>query len=315
MKTILKLSVLLVILVTMTISSGAIAQVKTLVDVTKSYNGISKIEVSGGALEIEYMGGQKAEVSVNAFLESNNYDQDIVFVTVGNVLKITHKTSSKKVTVGNTRTKGYIKIQGPEQMELDLKGGSGKINVKNVSAPQTVLSVGSGNLSARNINGDIKANAGSGSIKLAGVNGNIKGNIGSGSANIQDVKGNLEYTSSSGGLTATSIDGVVHISLTSGNAKLESVTELGDLKITSGNFNATNAGLGAGTRINGTSGNFKIQTPSDLRDFNFNLSATSGNITVGNSKSGRNLSIDNGSEKSVKGSITSGNISILNQNQ
>jgi lia operon protein LiaG len=314
MKTIFRLSIFLMLLATLT-PFEAFAQMKTLVDVTKSYNGISKIEVSGGALEIEYVGSPKSEVSVSAFLESNNHDQDIVFVTVGNVLKITHKTSSTKVTIGNTRTKGHVKIQGPEQMELDFKGGSGKINVENVSAAQTILSVGSGNLSARNINGDIRANAGSGSIKLSGVNGNIKGNIGSGSANIQDVKGNLEYASSSGGLTATSIDGVVHISLTSGNVKLESVTELGDLKLTSGNLNATNAGLGAATRINGTSGNFKIQTPSDLRDFNFNLIATSGNITVGNSKSGRNLSIDNGSEKSVKGSITSGNISIVNQNQ
>ena len=313
MKTIFKLSIFLLLLATLT-PFDASAQMKTLVDVIKSYNGISKIEVSGGALEIEYIGSPKSEVSVNAFLESNNQDQDIVFVTVGNVLKITHKTSSTKVTSGNSRTKGHIKIQGPEQMELDFKGGSGKINVENVSSTQTILSVGSGNLSARNIYGDIKANAGSGSIKLDGVNGNIKGNIGSGSANIQNVEGNLEYTSSSGGLTATSIDGVVHISLTSGNAKLENVTELGELKMTSGNLNATNAGLGAGTRIHGTSGNFSIQTPSDFRDFNFNLSATSGNITVGNSKSGRNLSIDNGSDKSIKGSITSGNISIVNQN-
>ncbi|MFD2203477.1 DUF4097 family beta strand repeat-containing protein [Shivajiella indica] len=314
MKTTIKLSILLVLIALMVTPFDVSAQVKTLVDVTKSFNGINKIEVSGGALEIEYIGSAKSDVSVNAYLESNNYDQDIVFVTVGNVLKISHKTSSTKVTVGNSRTKGHIKIQGPEEMELDLKGGSGKINVENVVAIQTILSVGSGNVSAKNIKGDIKANAGSGSINIAGIEGNIKGNIGSGSANIQDVKGNLEYSSSSGGLTATSIDGVVHISLTSGNAKLENVTELGELKMTSGNFNATNAGLGAGTRINATSGNFRIQTPSDLRDFNFNLSATSGNLTVGNSKSGRNLNIDNGSNKNINGSITSGNISIVNQN-
>jgi hypothetical protein len=314
MKTIFKSSFYFLLLFITIAPFKTLAQVKTLVDVTKSYEGISKIEVSGGALNVEYVGGQQAEVSVNAFLESNNHDQDIVFVTVGNVLKITHKTNSTKITVGNNRTKGFIRIQGPDQMELDLKGGSGEITIENVNAPQTILSIGSGNITAKNINGDLKTNAGSGSIKLLGVNGNIKGNIGSGSATIQDVKGDLDYSSGSGGLTATSIDGVVQISLTSGNAKLENVTELGELKITSGNFNAINAGLGPETRINGTSGNFRIQTPSDLRDFNFNLSATSGNLTVGNSKSGRNLTIDNGSAKSVKGSITSGNISIINEN-
>jgi lia operon protein LiaG len=314
MKTIFNLSFYLLLLFITIAPFETLAQLKTLVDVTKSYDGISKIEVSGGALNVEYLGSQQAEVSVNAFLESNNHDQDIVFVTVGNVLKITHKTNSTKITVGNNRTRGYIKIQGPEQMELDLKGGSGQINIENVNAPETVLSVGSGNLIAKNINGDLKANAGSGSMRLIGIQGNIKANIGSGSTNIQDVKGNLDYSSGSGGLTATSIDGLVQISLTSGNAKLENITELGQLKITSGNFNATNAGLGPETRINGTSGNFRIQTASDLQDYNFNLSATSGNITVGNSKSGRNLTIDNGSSKSIKGSITSGNISITNQN-
>jgi hypothetical protein len=167
-------------------------------------------------------------------------------------------------------------------------------------------------LFASNIDGDIHASAGSGSIELSNINGNVKGKIGSGSAKIQEVKGSLEYSSGSGGISATSIDGTVHVSLTSGNAKLDDITELGDLKVTSGNFNATNAGLGASTKINGTSGNFRIQTFSNLKDFNYDLSATSGNITVGNSRSGRNLIIDNGAEKSVKGSVTSGNISIVN---
>ncbi len=310
MKTNLKLSTLLLLIFSAAAISPVFAQVKTIVDVTKSYTGINKIEVSGGQLEVEYIGGSSSDVSVSAFLESTNPDQDIVFITLGDVLKISHKVNNNNNW--NNKTKGYIKISGPESMSLDLKGGSGKIAVENVAASQTLLSVGSGSLFASNIDGDIHASAGSGSIELSNINGNIKGKIGSGSAKIQEVKGSLEYSSSSGGISATSIEGTVHVSLTSGNAKLEDIAELGDLKITSGNFNATNAGLGGSTRINGTSGNFRIQTFSNLQDFNYDLSATSGNITVGNSRSGRNLSIDNGADMSVKGSITSGNISIVN---
>ncbi|SMD46220.1 Putative adhesin [Aquiflexum balticum DSM 16537] len=310
MKKNLKLSTLLLFIFSAAAISPVFAQVKTIVDVTKSYTGINKIEVSGGQLEVEYIGGSGSDVSVSAFLESTNSDQDIVFISLGDVLKISHKVNNNNNW--NNKTKGYIKISGPESMNLDIKGGSGKIAVENVAALQTLLSVGSGSLFAGNIDGDIHASAGSGSIELSNINGNVKGKIGSGSAKIQEVKGSLEYSSGSGGISAISIDGTVHVSLTSGNAKLEDITELGDLKITSGNFTATNAGLGGSTRITGTSGNFRIQTFSNLKDFNYDLSATSGNITVGNSRSGRNLIIDNGAEKSVKGSITSGNISIAN---
>lgn len=310
MKTNLKLSTLLLFIFSAAAISPVFAQVKTIVDVTKSYTGINKIEVSGGQLEVEYIGGSSSDVSVSAFLESTNTDQDIVFITLGDVLKISHKVNNNNNW--NNKTKGYIKISGPENMNLDIKGGSGKIAVENVAASQTLLSVGSGSLFASNIDGDIHASAGSGSIELSNINGNVKGKIGSGSAKIQEVKGSLEYSSGSGGISANAIDGTVHVSLTSGNAKLDDITELGDLKVTSGNFNATNAGLGASTKINGTSGNFRIQTFSNLKDFNYDLSATSGNITVGNSRSGRNLIIDNGADKSVKGSVTSGNISIVN---
>ncbi|MCL6261545.1 DUF4097 domain-containing protein [Aquiflexum sp. TKW24L] len=310
MKTNFKLSTLLLFILSVAAISPALAQVKTLVDVTKSFSGISKIEVSGGQLEVEYIGGPNSDVSVNAFLESTNADQDIVFVTVGDVLKISHKVNNNN---WNNKTKGHIKIKGPVGMSLDMKGGSGSVYVENVSSDKLNLAVGSGSVSAKDIRGDVFANAGSGSIKMSGIQGNVQGQVGSGSANMQDINGNINYSSGSGGISVVGVQGIVNVSLSSGNAKLENVSELGDLKVTSGNVSATNAGLGTETRFSGTSGNFKIQTPSNLREFNFNLNATSGNITVGNSKGGRNLNIDNGANTEIRGSITSGNISIVNQ--
>lgn len=288
-----------------------LAQMQTIVDVKRSFSGIDKIEVSGGALEIEYIGTtSSSDVSVNAFLESNNPNQDIIFVTVGNVLKITHKVTTSNWN--NTRTKGHIKIAGPEGITLDMKGGSGSVKAENVKSSETNLTVGSGNIHATNIQGDVNVSAGSGSLTLKSIQGNVKGQVGSGSATFQDLRGNLSYSCSSGGVNASQIAGMVDIRLTSGNAKLENIGELGELKVTSGNINANNAGLGSNTSISGTSGNFKIQTNSNLREYNYRLSATSGNITVGNSKGGRNLTIDNGAAKDIRGSITSGNITIVN---
>jgi hypothetical protein len=102
------------------------------------------------------------------------------------------------------------------------------------------------------------------------------------------------------------------VQLTSGNAKLENVKELGATKITSGNLTALNSGLGAKTQFTGTSGNFTVQTPSNLGNFNYALKATSGNLRVGNTTKEKTLDINNNAANTVRGNVTSGNITITN---
>ena len=314
MKNTIKHFLQLTVVLCIALVNTGFAQMETLVDVTRNFSGIEKVEVSGGSLEISYTGRSSSnEVEVEAYLESTNNEQDIIFITVGNVLKISHKmNNNNRNNWSNSRTKGHIRIQGPKEMELEMTGGSGSVKAENVSGSSTYLSVGSGSIVANNISGDLFAKAGSGSIKIDKVDGDVEGKVGSGSTTIRNVDGNLKYSSGSGGINASDIMGTANISLTSGNAKLENIGELGAVKITSGNLNANNAGLGEATSLNGTSGNIKIKTPSDLREYNYNLSATSGNITVGNSRGGKNLAIDNGAERNIKGSVTSGNISITN---
>src|SRR5688572_696381 len=75
---------------TMTVMSMAAFAQNVLVDSKKAYSGIKRIEVESGWLNVTYKGGAASDVNVEAYLESNNSDQDIVFVTVGDVLKISH---------------------------------------------------------------------------------------------------------------------------------------------------------------------------------------------------------------------------------
>lgn len=282
-----------------------------LVDTKKNYPNIKKIEVDGGWLEVSYQGGSGSAVEVEAYLESNDSDQDIIFVTIGDVLKITHERKQNNYN-WNTKNKGYIRITGPASIALDLKSGSGSMKVANVSNESTSMKVSSGSISATDIKGDLSIRASSGSLKIDGVQGNVVAGVTSGSAEILNVKGKVDYESTSGSLTADQISGELSVALTSGNAKLTNIGTLGSLKFTSGNIRAENSGLGPNTRLNGTSGNFRIQTPSNLKDFNFSLSASSGNLKVGGTNTGKNLEIDNGASSWVRGSVSSGNITIEN---
>ena len=282
-----------------------------LVDAKKNYPNIKKIEVDGGWLEVSYQGGSGSAVDVEAYLESNDTDQDIIFVTIGDVLKITHERKQNNYN-WNTKNKGHIRISGPASIVLDLKSSSGSMTVDNVTNETTNLRVSSGRISASEIKGDLTIKASSGSLKVDGVEGNVVAGVTSGNADILNVKGNVDYESTSGSLTADQISGELSVALTSGNAKLTNIGTLGSLKFTSGNIRAENSGLGPNTRLNGTSGNFRIQTNSDLKAFNFSLSASSGNLKVGGTNTGKNLEIDNGAASWVRGSISSGNITIEN---
>lgn len=291
--------------------AGASFAQKVLVDAKKNYSNIKKIEIDGGWLEVSYRGGSGSEVNVEAYLESNDSDQDIIFITIGDVLKITHERKQNDYN-WNTKNKGYIKISGPTSIALDLKSSSGSMTVTNVSNEITNLRVSSGRISAGEIKGDLIIKASSGNLNLDGVEGNVIAGVTSGNANILNVKGNVAYESTSGSLNGDNISGELSVVLTSGNAELTNIGTLGILKFTSGNIRAENAGLGSNTRLNGTSGNFRIQTPSNLKAFNFSLSASSGNLKVGGINTGKNLEIDNGASSWVKGSISSGNITIEN---
>ena len=309
MKTIFKISPILMAM--LLFASVSFAQ-QVLVDANKSYSNISKIEVSGGWLDVSYDGGSGSDVKVQAFLESNDSDQDIIFVTVGDVLKISYERKNNSGSWGNNRNKGFIKINGPMAMALDIKNSSGTITVDGVTNDETNLRVSSGKVTATNIKGDLKVRASSGSLHIDQVDGNISAGVTSGNADIFNVSGDVDYESTSGSLEAEDIKGELSASLTSGNAKLSNIGELGNLQFTSGNIRASNAGLGDNTRFNGTSGSFRIQTQSDLKSYNFSLKASSGNLKVGGINTGKNLEIDNGASSWVRGSISSGNIVIEN---
>ena len=296
---------------TLTVMSMAAFAQNVLVDSKKAYSGIKRIEIESGWLNVTYKGGAASDVNVEAYLESNNSDQDIVFVTVGDVLKISHARKQNNYN-WNTKNKGYLNITGPEGIALDVRGSSGNVIVENISNDNTSLRVSSGNITATNITGDLSISATSGNLTADGVSGNVSSGLTSGNGNFYRVKGNLDYESTSGSLDADGVAGEINVKLTSGNAKINNAGPLGTLQFTSGNVRATNVGLGPNTKFSGTSGNFRVQTSSDLKSYNFSLKASSGNLKVGSVNTGKSLEIDNGSPNWIRGNISSGNITIEN---
>ena len=280
--------------------------------ITKQYAGIESLEIEGGALEVTYTGktGHK-DVDITAFLgPEEERERDLVFVTMGNVLKIAYK-SNKKFNHYNG-PKRYVQISGPENIKLQVKNSSGQVIVDQVSSEETQLMVSSGQIKASNITGDLILKGSSGNIQASEISGSVTCSLTSGSSRLENIGGNLDFSSTSGRLNASRVGGKVDAKLTSGSISLDDIGELGEIAISSGNVKATGAKLGNTTHFKGSSGSFSINTPSDLTAFNYDLQASSGSVSVGKSSGGKKLMIQNGASATVKGNISSGQIKIEN---
>ncbi|WP_375583774.1 DUF4097 family beta strand repeat-containing protein [Cyclobacterium xiamenense] len=276
--------------------------------IQKTFSGIQKLELNAGSIEVSYQGQEDLEtIQLEAFLGSNeNSDKTLLMVTVGNTLKIAYEPPREY-----GHQKKFIRLKGPASIELDFVNGSGSLSVAGVRAEHTRLRVGSGQIQAREISGEVWAKGSSGTIRLESIHGDVTCLLTSGNATLHQIDGNLSFTATSGQLHASSVDGVLNARLTSGNMRLKQIVELGKLEITSGNIHADQAGLGRETYFSGSSGNINVRTTSDLTVYNFELQAGSGNIRVASQAQPGSLHIRNGDFPTIKGKINSGNIAIV----
>ena len=282
-------------------------------DIEQTFQGIEEVVVVGGSLDVSYEGSDKDELFLNAYLESNQKDgPEITYKVEGNRLKVEFRRQSSGGW-GNLRTKGFISLIGPEEMKMEINSSSGKMFISNVVSDKIDLRASSGKIEARNLSSDrIRLTTSSGRMDVEGINGNVECEAFSGGGHIAKVRGDISVMASSGSYEISEVEGVVNGSLSSGSITLDEIGELGKLSVSSGRIEATKAGLGEHTRFSGSSGSFTIQTDDDLGDYNYDLSASSGSLEVGNTKTGKKLNIDNGSNITVSGAISSGSITIFN---
>lgn len=296
----------------MILPSCGMSQMHVVSDIEETFDGIEEIVIKGGALEVTYEGSDQAsDVFLNAYLESNRENGlEIIYKVEGKRLRVELRRGNSNGW-GNFKSKGFISLTGPENMKLQVNNSSGPMFISNVKSDKIDLSISSGRIEARQLSSDrINLTASSGKLEIEGINGHLIGKISSGRGNISKVNGDVSVEASSGSYHISEVDGTVNGSLSSGSITLEEIGELGSLTVSSGRIKAAHAGLGENTRFNGSSGSFVVQTDSNLDDYNFDLSSSSGGLEVGDTKTRKNLNINNRSNITVSGSISSGRISI-----
>jgi|GEM_PF-272331 len=283
-------------------------------EVNQDFEGITNVEVDGSFMEVQYIGESgKQLLNLNAELRSNsNKKYEVKYRIVGSTLQVFIETN-KGLFSGSAQGEGYIKLTGPRNMKLDLEAGSGKVDVQNVVATETKLQVGSGSVTAKNITSpQISLDVSSGTAKIEEITGLVKATVSSGKLEINRIDGDVVADGSSGQILFKDINGRVDSNISSGKIEMTNVKSIGQINVSSGQLFATNSGLSPQTNLKASSGNIYIQTFSDLRGFNFNITAGSGTVRVGDSQSSGTLNINNGSAHTIRGEVSSGKIEIVN---
>lgn len=286
------------------------AQAQELIE--KSYNGIAKIEVDISDIDISYVGNTSAtSVDLRAMLgKSENPNKNLVIIKMGNTLKVGYKKPDKQK---RNNEKRFIQLEGPETIALQVKNTSGQVQLRNVHGDETRVVMNSGHVRVQGIFGDVSIKGNSGRVEASNIHGNLVCSVNSGNVEVMDIFGNVNFSSNSGSIKAKNVEGKVDGKVNSGQMRLDDVMELGELKVTSGSIKVVRGGLGANTSLQGSSGSIDVSTASVLEDFNFELNAGSGMLTVGEFTKTKNLVVQNGSPHTIKGSINSGMIKIHNR--
>lgn len=281
-------------------------------NINEDFVGITEIEVEGGFLNVTYVGeAGRSSTQLKAQLNASNQRRfDISYRVEGTKLIIELDTRSG---LGNPRGEGFIELRGPRNMRLDLETEAGTIRVDNVVSNVIDLETTSGTIDARNLTvNTIEMSATSGTINAQDLTGALEVDVTSGKLNLSRLDGNVNAVLVSGEMTIAQVNGLVNVNNQSGNVELNQVSRIGNAFVISGQIFATNTGLANVTSPRVGSGYIYIQTNSNLRNFNFNITTGSGTARVGTTMNTGSLVLNNGATATIRGEVGTGKLEIVN---
>ncbi len=212
-KNAMRISIVLIIMFTASLVYAAANDYVEIRDLDLSAAGVDVLEIEAGAGSLTIQGEPGlSNIGVSATIEVPGRDEDKAKSIVESDLVLTLEKSGQGAELKsyfNYHGRGdsplvHIKVQVPEDLQLDIEDGSGSMSITGVS-------------------GDIKVDDSSGSIKMNSVGGNVVIDDSSGSIDVEKVGANLEIRDSSGSIKVQSVGGSVTVDDGSGSINVRDV--------------------------------------------------------------------------------------------
>ena len=215
---------------------------------TMALEGVEVVEFRLGSDDVDVVSKEDTEATfiIKKTWKANDeeYGQELL-----DEAKITIERDGEKIVVSRKRsrtrngwdmiTKGYVSIDIiatiPAGMRLDIKTGSGDVDLDDRTAPVRV-STGSGDVLAARMGDGLEAGAGSGDLRVDSVVGPFKFSAGSGDVTVGSVEGRVEISLGSGDVDIDEITGNTKVSTGSGNIGIGTLEGSLDASASSGDI-------------------------------------------------------------------------------
>lgn len=267
---------------------------------------VSEVRIDGSFVDVYVKNGDrvyfKGEINGDGDKGDYRFDTEIVGSTL--VIKVIRERS-------NSSWKGYsmkesrIDLTIIDGVSLDIDNSSGDIYVANLRASESRIEATSGDISLRSIVANLKVETSSGDIDIDGLTGDSDIESTSGDQTIANAKGDIETQASSGDIDIINFNGFIDVTATSGDVEIRGGRGRVRAQTSSGNIDGRGIELTGNANFKATSGDVEIDFENNINDLSFDLTATSGNLEVGNRSGSKRLIMDRGGYK-VTGVTSSG---------
>jgi DUF4097 and DUF4098 domain-containing protein YvlB len=187
-----------------------------------------------------------------------------------------------------------ITVQLPEGVSVDIDNSSGDISVYYLDCESSKLETSSGDISVSGAKANLQMEASSGDIEVTNLIGNLEIETTSGDQKLYGTRGTINTRATSGDISIKDFDGNIKLQASSGDVVIENGTGAVAVRTTSGNIDGYSIELVGDARFDASSGDVDIRFKNDLESLSFDLTATSGDLEVGNRRADKRLTLQRG---------------------
>lgn len=266
---------------------------------------VDEVRIEGSFVDVYVNTGErvyfKGKITGSGDEGDYRFETDIVGKTL--VIRVDRKSNRnwRNYRISESR----IDLTITDGVKLDIDNSSGDVNVANLRASSSSIEATSGDITLRSIVANLNVETSSGDIDIDGLTGDSEIESTSGDQEIYNSRGNIETRASSGDITISGFNGKIEIQATSGDVDVRKGVGALKIRTSSGEIDGYGIEVNDNCYFDATSGNIEMDFVNDLDDLSFDLTATSGDLEVGNRSGEKRLVIDRGGIKII-GTTSSG---------
>ena len=254
-----------------------------------SETGVKILRVEGAMVSVEVTGNLGRSVEGRAYDIPDNVE--IKYERLGNTVRV---WVDKRFSLFSNRGNPVLRFEVPRTTGLDISTASGDISIEAMTGDALIAASSSGDIEIGDVRSDLRSQTSSGDLRISRANGDIHVESSSGEIELREVVGDVVGSASSGDIELNEIRGDITISTTSGSIDIDDINGAVRASSSSGSISGDHVQINGDSRFASTSGAIKIDFDNPLETLSFRLTASSGNLRVGDISGSKSLSTGSG---------------------